>query len=454
MEAIHSIDPESGEKLSEESAITIFPANLYVTSKDIIEISIKEIQEDLKAQIQYFEARNQFDEAKRIKERTELDIEMLEELGYCSGVENYSRYFDRRKPGDRPFCLIDYFPKDFLLIVDESHVTIPQIKAMWGGDRARKINLVDHAFRLPAALDNRPLNFNEFESLLNQAIYVSATPADYELAQSDGIIVEQLIRPTGLLDPEIEVRPSINQIDDVLKEVHLRTIAHDRVIITTLTKRMAEELTQYLTKAGVRCRYVHSDIKTIDRVEILRDLRLGVFDVLVGVNLLREGLDLPEVSLVIILDADKEGFLRNTRSLIQTIGRAARNVNGKVIMYADSITQSMEAAISETSRRRAMQIEYNLKNNIVPKGVGKSVEEIMNQTKVAANKNINMYNQIDESFSIAADPVVMYMSKSEISNLIKETKRKMKVAADEMKFADAARLRDEVVVLEKRLGEV
>lgn len=455
VEAIQTIDPTSGEKFSEEGAVTIFPANLYVTNREVIELAIKEIREDLMAQIQYFEARSQFEEAKRVKERTELDIEMMEELGYCSGIENYSRYMDRRMPGQRPYCLIDYFPKDFLLVVDESHVTIPQIRAMWGGDRARKMNLVDHAFRLPAALDNRPLSFSEFESLLNQTIYVSATPADYEMIQSEGVIVEQVIRPTGLLDPEIEVRPSLNQIDDVLREVHSRIATQERILITTLTKRMAEELTQYLTHAGIRCRYIHSEVKTLDRVEILRELRLGVFDVLVGVNLLREGLDLPEVSLVIILDADKEGFLRNVRSLIQTIGRAARNVNGKVIMYADIVTKSMEEAISETRRRRSMQMEYNAAHNITPQGVGKSVQEIMSQTKVASAKaSVKSYPIDEEELRIAADPVVQYMSKGQIKNLLKETKRNMKLAADEMKFMEAARLRDEVAALEKRLEEM
>ncbi|MBR9999623.1 MAG: excinuclease ABC subunit UvrB, partial [Cyclobacteriaceae bacterium] len=352
IEAIHRIDPLSGKKLADENAISIYPANLFVTGKDQLQLALREIQDDLVNQITFFETEGRYFEAKRIQERTEFDMEMMRELGYCSGIENYSRYFDRRNPGMRPFCLLDYFPEDFLMVIDESHVTLPQVRAMWGGDRSRKVNLVDFGFRLPAALDNRPLTFNEFESIVNQVIFVSATPGDYELRKSEGIVVEQIIRPTGLLDPEIEVKPSKNQIDGLLEEIDIRVSQHERVLVTTLTKRMAEELSKYLDQVGIKCRYIHSEVDTLDRVEILRDLRLGEFDVLVGVNLLREGLDLPEVSLVAILDADKEGFLRNQRSLVQTIGRAARNVNGKVVMYADRVTDSMQKAIDETNRRR------------------------------------------------------------------------------------------------------
>ena len=407
------------------------------------------IQEDLVAQIKFFETQHRFEEAKRIKERTELDLEMLRELGYCSGVENYSRYFDRRQPGSRPFCLIDYFPKDYLMVIDESHVTMPQIRAMWGGDRARKVNLVDHAFRLPAAIDNRPLSFNEFESLINQVIFVSATPADYELQQSAGVIVEQIIRPTGLLDPKIEVRPSVHQIDDLLEEINQRIEYQERVLVTTLTKRMAEELTKYLDRAGIKCRYIHSDVKTLDRVEILRDLRLGVFDVLVGVNLLREGLDLPEVSLVAILDADKEGFLRNVRSLIQTIGRAARNERGQVIMYADTMTQSMETAINETNRRRSQQMAYNQEHSITPRSVHRSKTAILEQTKMFDTKSHQKYYVEEETLNIAADPVVAYMNQEQLEKHIQATKQQMEAAAKALEFMEAARLRDMLVLLEK-----
>jgi excinuclease ABC subunit B len=449
IEAIHSIDPTTGTKLSEEQHVAIFPANLFVTSKDVLEHAIQEIQEDLIAQIQFFEAQQQFEEAKRIKERTELDLEMLRELGYCSGVENYSRYFDRRLPGSRPFCLLDYFPKDYLMVIDESHVTIPQVRAMWGGDRARKVNLVNHAFRLPAAIDNRPLSFNEFEALINQVIFVSATPADYELQQSEGLVVEQVIRPTGLLDPKIDVRPSIHQIDDLLEEIHQRVQRQERVLVTTLTKRMAEELTKYLERAGVKCRYIHSDIKTLDRVEILRALQLGIFDVLVGVNLLREGLDLPEVSLVAILDADKEGFLRNVRSLIQTIGRAARNVHGQVIMYADTMTQSMETAIHETNRRRSLQIAYNQQHQITPRSVQKTKGAILKQPNMMGDKNPQKYYITAETLHMAAEPTVAYMSQDQLVQLIYATQKRMEAAAQALEFVEAARLRDEWMALEK-----
>jgi excinuclease ABC subunit B len=451
IEEIHIIEPSTGRKIAEEKAITIYPANLFVTGKDTLHQAIHDIQDDLVAQINLFESERRFLEAKRIKERTEFDLEMIRELGYCNGIENYSRYFDRRKQGARPFCLLDYFPDDYLIVVDESHVTIPQVRAMWGGDRSRKVNLVEYGFRLPSALDNRPLTFNEFESMINQIIFVSATPAEYELRKSEGIIVEQLIRPTGLLDPEIDVRPSLNQIDDLLNEVDTRVQKSERVLVTTLTKRMAEELTKYMERANVKCRYIHSEVKPLDRVEILRELRLGIFDVLVGVNLLREGLDLPEVSLVAILDADKEGFLRNQRSLVQTIGRAARNVNGRVIMYADTITDSMQSAIDETNRRRRVQMEYNIANNITPKTIIKSIDAIMGQTKVAdSRKSAKKYYIEDEHRDIlAADPVVQYMNKEDIGKLIKKTQKSMEKAAKDLDFIEAARLRDELFELQK-----
>ena len=459
VEAIQRIDPESGKKISDERIISIFPANLFVTGKDVLQQAIKEIQYDLTDQIAMFEKDRRLLEAARIKERTEFDLEMIRELGYCSGVENYSRYFDRRQPGSRPFCLLDYFPDDYLMIIDESHVTVPQVRAMWGGDRARKINLVDYGFRLPSAMDNRPLTFNEFEDKMSQTIFVSATPAEYELRKSEGIVVEQIIRPTGLLDPVIDVRPSLNQIDDLLQEVDKRTEKNERVLVTTLTKRMAEELTKFMERANVRCRYIHSEVKTLDRVEILRDLRLGEFDVLIGVNLLREGLDLPEVSLVAILDADKEGFLRNERSLVQTIGRAARNANGYVIMYADKITDSMQKAIDETSRRRAIQMEYNAEHGITPTTVLKSRESILGQTKVADSKKQEVgkqkkyYAGPEEGLAIAADPVIAYMKPDQLEKLIKETQKRMEKAAKELDFMEAARLRDELTDLKKKLEE-
>ena len=451
IEAIHRIEPQTGKKIADEKQISIFPANLFVTGQDALQVAMKEIQDDLVKQIDYFEKEGRTEEAKRIQERTEFDLEMMRELGYCSGIENYSRYFDRRRIGQRPFCLFDYFPDDYLLMVDESHVTIPQIKGMFGGDRSRKTNLVDFGFRLPSAMDNRPLKFEEFESLVHQVVFVSATPAQYELKASEGVIIEQVIRPTGLLDPEIFVRPSLNQIDDLLEEID-NTIKEDRrALVTTLTKRMAEELSKYLEKIGVKTRYIHSEIKTLERVEILRELRLGVFDVLVGVNLLREGLDLPEVSLVAIMDADKEGFLRDERSLIQTIGRAARNEKGKVIMYADKMTASMDRAISETQRRRKLQMAYNEKHNITPTTVTKSKEAIMEQTKVADAKKYSSGNYYiePEKNNLAADPVVSYMTKEELEKQIKQTQKDMEKAAKDLDFIEAARLRDELADLKK-----
>ncbi len=452
IEEIQRINPTNGKKISSEKMVAIFPANLFVTGREVLLNAIHEIQDDLVAQVRYFELEGRHMEAQRIRERTEFDMEMMRELGYCSGIENYSRYFDRRKPGERPFCLIDYFPEDFLLVVDESHVTMPQIRAMWGGDRSRKESLVDFGFRLPSALDNRPLTFQEFEELAGQSVFVSATPADYELRRTDGVVVEQIIRPTGLLDPEIEVRPSINQIDDLLEEIDKRVKRNERVLVTTLTKRMAEELSKYLERVGVKGRYIHSEVKTLERVEILRDLRLGAFDVLVGVNLLREGLDLPEVSLVAIMDADKEGFLRDIRSLIQTIGRAARNENGKVLMYADRMTGSMQKAIDETNRRRAIQLAYNEENGITPKTIFKSREAIMEQTSVADSRGSGkrFYVEPDE-IRIAADPVIQYLGKPEIEKLIAETQRKMEIAAKELNFLEAARYRDEMLQLKEKL---
>ncbi|MEQ9467803.1 MAG: excinuclease ABC subunit UvrB [Ekhidna sp.] len=453
IETIQRIDPITGEKESDERMVTIFPANLFVTGKDQLQVAIREIQDDMVEQVQFFEDERRFLEAKRLKERTEFDLEMIREIGYCSGVENYSRYFDRRKPGSRPFCLLDYFPDDFLMIIDESHVTVPQVRGMWGGDRARKVNLVDYGFRLPSAMDNRPLTFNEFEDMLNQVVFVSATPSDYELRKSEGVIIEQLIRPTGLLDPVIEVRPSQNQIDDLMEEIQQRIEMEDRVLVTTLTKRMAEELTKYLLNAGVKTRYIHSEVDTLDRVEILRELRLGIFDVLVGVNLLREGLDLPEVSLVAILDADKEGYLRNERSLVQTIGRAARNDRGKVIMYADKVTGSMKLAIDETNRRRSIQMEYNEKHGIIPMSLKKNREEILRQTGVADKKKGAKKYYMEEEHTLAADPVVSYMSKDQLSKLAGETRRKMEKAAKDLDFMEAARLRDELLEIEKMIKE-
>ena len=445
IESIQKVDPETGKTISQEDIMNIYPANLFVTSKDVIDLALQEIENDLDKQINFFEREGKFSEAKRIKERTEFDIEMINEIGYCSGVENYSRYFDRRDPGKRPFCLFDYFPDDFLLVIDESHVTIPQVRAMWGGDRSRKMNLVDYGFRLPSALDNRPLNFQEFESLINKVIFVGATPSDYELTCSGGSIVEQIIRPTGLLDPLIEVRKSENQIDDIINEIQKRLDLSERVLITTLTKRMSEELTKYLNNSGIRSRYMHSEIDSLERVNILRDLRLGDFDVLVGVNLLREGLDLPEVSLVIILDADKEGFLRNEKSLIQTVGRAARNANGFVIMYADKITKSMKSTIDETERRRKIQDQFNKDNNIIPQTISKSKDSIMAQTTVA-NDNQSKDRFVSE---LNIDPVIKKMESEEIEKIIQKNEVEMNDAAKNLDFYEAARLRDEIIELKK-----
>lgn len=450
IEAIHRIDPETGKKLIEEKIISIFPANLFVTGKDLLDVALREIQDDLVDQVHHFENEARPLEAKRIKERTEFDIEMMRELGYCSGVENYSRYFDRRSPGQRPFCLLDYFPDDYLMVIDESHATVPQVRAMWGGDRSRKVNLVDYGFRLPAAMDNRPLAFDEFEGMMKQTIFISATPGDYELRKTDGVVVEQIIRPTGLLDPEIEIRPSINQIDDLMNEIDLRTSAGERTLVTTLTKRMAEELTRFLEKAHIKCRYIHSEVNPLDRVEILRELRLGIFDVLVGVNLLREGLDLPEVSLVAIIDADKEGFLRNERSLVQTIGRAARNEKGKVLLYADKMTDSMQKAIDETNRRRAIQRAYNIAHGITPRSVFKSKEAILEQTQVADSKKVaKKYYVESEDASLAADPVIAYMDKEELEKLVRIAQKNMEKAAKDMNFIEAAQYRDEMLELQK-----
>jgi excinuclease ABC subunit B len=455
IEELSTIDPASGKTLEKMDHLAIFPANLFVTPKERLTQSIWAIQEELENRKQQFIDEKRFLEAKRLEERVNYDLEMIRELGYCSGIENYSRFFDGRTPGMRPFCLLDYFPDDYLMVIDESHVTVPQIRAMYGGDRSRKISLVDYGFRLPAALDNRPLNFNEFEKLAPQTIYVSATPGDYELEQTEGVFVEQVIRPTGLLDPEIEIRPVVNQVDDLLDEIDKTVKQGDRVLVTTLTKRMSEELTKYMNRLGIKVRYIHSEVKTMERVEILRDLRLGVIDVLIGINLLREGLDLPEVSLVAILDADKEGFLRSERSLIQTIGRAARNDRGRVIMYADKITNSMRVTIEETNRRREKQIAYNTKHGITPRTVGKSREAIIEQTSVMDFKGgvQKAYVEKDMTDNLAADPIVQYMTKSELQKSIDKTKKDMTLAAKEMDFLLAAKLRDEMFALEKVMEE-
>lgn len=447
IEEIEAFNPDTNEVIEKFDRLNIYPANMFVTSPDILQNAIHAIQEDLVKQVDYFKEIGKHLEAKRLEERTNFDLEMIRELGYCSGIENYSRYLDQRLPGSRPFCLLDYFPDDFLMIVDESHVSIPQVGAMYGGDRSRKENLVEYGFRLPAAMDNRPLKFEEFEALQNQVIYVSATPADYELEKSGGVYVEQVIRPTGLLDPPIEVRPSLNQIDDLLEEIQLRVEQDERILVTTLTKRMAEELTKYLTRIQIRCRYIHSDVDTLERVEIMQDLRLGLFDVLVGVNLLREGLDLPEVSLVAILDADKEGFLRSHRSLTQTVGRAARHINGKAIMYADKITRSMQATIDGTNYRREKQIAYNSENNITPTAIKKSLENAL------TNKKTEKYT-FETAESLAAETENEYLTKPQIEKRIRDTRKEMEKSAKELDFLMAARLRDKIKSLQKQLEKV
>ena len=454
IEELTTFDIATGKTIEKMTHMVVYPANLYVAPRERFIQSIWAIQEELETRKKQFIDDGRFLEAKRLEERVNYDLEMIRELGYCSGIENYSRFFDGRQPGARPFCLLDYFPDDYLMVIDESHVTVPQIRAMYGGDRSRKISLVDYGFRLPAALDNRPLNFQEFENLAPQTIYVSATPGDFELEKSEGVVVQQVIRPTGLLDPEIEVRPVINQVDDLLDEVDKTVKMGDRVLVTTLTKRMSEELAKYMDRLGIKCRYIHSEVKTLERVEILRGLRLGEFDVLIGINLLREGLDLPEVSLVAILDADKEGFLRSERSLIQTIGRAARNDRGRVIMYADKITNSMQITMDETNRRRDIQIAYNLEHGITPRTVGKSREEIMEQTSVVDFKGgVQKAYVENEMATLAADPIVQYMTKPDLKKSIENTKKDMLAAAKNMDFLLAAKLRDEMFALEKMMEE-
>ena len=452
IESIEHFNPLTGKVFETVKNIIIYPASIFVTSKDKMKNSIIAIQDDLYKQVEYFKESGKHLEAKRLEDRVTYDIEMMRELGYCSGIENYSRYFDGRNTGARPFCLLDFFHDDFLMVIDESHVAVPQIRAMYGGDRSRKQNLVEYGFRLPSAMDNRPLKYEEFDGITKQVIYISATPAEYELQKCEGVVVEQLIRPTGLLDPVIEVRPSLNQIDDLLDEIEKVVYKKERILVTTLTKRMAEELSSYFIKLGIRCRYIHSDIDTLERVEIMRELRLGSFDVLVGVNLLREGLDLPEVSLVAILDADKEGFLRSERSLTQTAGRAARNINSKVIMYADKITKSMQLTINETDRRREQQMKYNTKHNITPKQIFKSTESIMGQTAIINTNGIENKAYIEkDSIDIAADPVVKYMSKEQINKAILKVRREMEKAVKALDFIEAARLRDEMFELKKML---
>ncbi|MFH1161094.1 MAG: excinuclease ABC subunit UvrB [bacterium] len=452
VENLESFDPLTGRKIDVYPHISIYPANIFVTSPDKMKHALLEIQDDLIRQCAYSRENGKELEAKRLEERVSYDIEMMRELGYCSGIENYSRYFDGRAPGSRPFCLLDYFPDDFLMVIDESHASVPQIRAMYGGDRTRKQTLVEYGFRLPSALDNRPLKFDEFEAMTSQVIYVSATPADYELQKSQGVVVEQVIRPTGLLDPQVEVRPSQNQIDDLLDEIDQRIKARERVLVTTLTKRMAEELTKYFARLQINTRYIHSDVDTLERVEIMRDLRMGAFDVLVGVNLLREGLDLPEVSLVAILDADKEGFLRSERSLTQTAGRAARNLNSKVIMYADKVTESMQRMMDETNRRRAKQIDYNALYNITPAQIIKTTRDILGQTAVADSKGKAPRAYMEkEHFEIAADPVIQYMPMERIKQLIGKTRKAMEEAVKDLDFLEAARLRNELFQLQQYL---
>lgn len=455
IDSIEELDSVDLHRLADFDDYQIYPANIFVTSKEQVDGAVRAIQDDLVKQIDFFTQIGDDIKAQRIKERVEYDMEMINELGHCSGIENYSRYFDGRQPGDKPYCLLDFFPSDYLMVIDESHVTVPQINAMYGGDRARKQNLVEYGFRLPAAFDNRPLRFEEFQEMTNQVIYVSATPADYELMESEGVVVEQIIRPTGLLDPEIEVRPSENQIDDLLDEILTRTNRHERVLITTLTKRMAEELTEFLLNHDVRANYIHSDVATLDRVQIMNDLRAGVYDVLVGVNLLREGLDLPEVSLVAILDADKEGFLRSHRSLTQTAGRAARNVNGKVIMYADHITESMQRTIDETSRRRSIQMKYNEDHNIKPQQIKKEIKQTLSKEKAQTTQPTITYKPYVESEepAFAADPIIIKMTKEQLEKCIERTTSLMKEAAEQLDFIQAAQYRDEVIRLQKELEE-
>ncbi|SDR82762.1 Excinuclease ABC subunit B [Polaribacter sp. KT25b] len=444
IEEIESFDLENNTVIESFNELTIYPANLFVTSPDVLQNAIHQIQEDMMKQVDYFKEIGKHLEAKRLKERTEFDLEMIRELGYCSGIENYSRYLDGRQPGTRPFCLLDYFPDDYLMVIDESHVTVPQTHAMYGGDRSRKENLVEYGFRLPAAMDNRPLKFDEFEAIQNQTIFVSATPADYELQKTEGVFVEQIIRPTGLLDPIIEIRPSLNQIDDLIEEIQIRVEKDERTLVTTLTKRMAEELTKYLARVDIRCRYIHSDVDTLERVEIMQDLRKGLFDVLIGVNLLREGLDLPEVSLVAILDADKEGFLRSHRSITQTVGRAARNVNGLAILYADKMTNSMQKTIDETERRREKQIAYNTKNNITPTQINKKIDDTLSRSAVSSY-------HYDNAKQIAAEQDLQYLPKEEIEKRIRDKRKQMEAAAKDLDFIVAAKLRDEITTLKESL---